>query len=140
MTRAERKQRVLVIDDEPALTRMLKLALEDTGAFEVQEEHQGARAMEAVLAFQPHVILLDIIMPDIDGIEVAAQLQADAWTKRIPVIFLTAVVRRAEARAKHGLIGGNRFLAKPVAIEEVRACLRQVGIGHHEAAEKQPRG
>ena len=113
------KKRILVIDDEAAFTRMLKLYLEGTRAYEVRIENSGAQGLSAALAFKPDLILLDIIMPDVDGTQVGAQIQADEDMRRIPIIFLTAVVSREEVRACEGFIGGQLFIAKPVSAKDV---------------------
>ena len=74
--------------------------------------HQSARD------FRPDLILLDVVMPKIDGGEIAAQIQADPQLRRTPIIFLTALVTKAET--KGGLrIQGHPFLAKPIAIPEL---------------------
>ena len=71
------KQRILVVDDEPSITRLLKLNLEQTGRYEVRVENLGARAYEAAQEFMPDLVLLDIMMPDMDGSDVAASLKED---------------------------------------------------------------
>src|SRR5258706_15639749 len=83
-------KKILVVDDEVTITRLLKLNLEKTGAYVVREENRGAKAYAAAREFKPDLILLDVMMPDLDGGEVAAQLQADPLMKGIPIIFLTA--------------------------------------------------
>ena len=115
------KKRILLIDDEPSFTRMLRLNLEKTGAYEVREENSGKRAIATASEFKPNLILLDVIMPDADGGEVAAQIKADRNLKDIPIVFLTAVVRKKE----EGLIGGRPFLAKPVDVKEVIDCIEK---------------
>src|SRR5919109_851520 len=67
-----RKPRILIVDDEPAFTRLVKLALEQDGYYEVQEENHGRHALAAALEFRPDLVLLDVIMPDMGGAEVAA--------------------------------------------------------------------
>ena len=70
-------KRILVVDDEPAVTRMVKLNLERTGDFIVKTENQGSQAVAAAREFQPDVTLLDVMMPDMGGEEVATLLQED---------------------------------------------------------------
>jgi CheY-like chemotaxis protein len=72
------KKRILMVDDEPALTRMVKLNLERTGNYEVRTENQGSKAIAAAKEFKPDLIFLDVMMPDMSGDEVAAQLKEDA--------------------------------------------------------------
>jgi len=121
------KIRILLIDDEPSFTRMLKLNLERTGSYKVLCENTGAFGLTAARDFLPDMIFLDVIMPDVDGGEVAAQIHADAKLKDTPIVFLTAGVSKETTRAKP-VIGGRTFLAKPVSVEEVIRCIeKQVG-------------
>lgn len=119
------KRRILLVDDEETFTRSLKSYLEKTGRYDVRTESHGAEAAHMVRAFQPHLILLDVVMPDGDGGRIAAQLKADERTERIPVVFLTAVVSREEVSAHAGRIGGQQFLAKPVSAREVLTCIER---------------
>ena len=91
------KKRILIIDDEASFTRMVKLNLEKTGAFEVREENRAAYALTAAREFKPDVILLDVIMPTMDGGDVAAHIRNDRNLKNTPIIFLTATVSQREA-------------------------------------------
>lgn len=108
------KKRILVVDDEVDFTRLMKMNLERTGKYQVRIENQSVLALEAAKVFKPHLILLDILMPDVMGNEVAAQLKEDEGTKDIPIIFLTAVVGKDEVTKMGSVIGGRLFLAKPV--------------------------
>jgi len=84
----------------------------------VLEENDATKAHQSAVNFRPDLILLDIVMPETDGGEVAARIQADPELENTPIIFLTALVTRAEA--KSGLnIQGHSFLAKPVSIPEL---------------------
>ena len=115
----ERKKRILLVDDEPAFTRLMKLNIETNGGYEVQVENNGSRAVAAARAYRPDVIFLDVIMPDIDGGQVAAELRADPKLKDTPVVFLTAVVSKNEVIERGDVIGGQMFLAKPVTVADV---------------------
>src|ERR1035441_8695941 len=92
------KKRILVVDDEPEITLMLKLNLEQTGRYEVRTENLGRRAIEAAREFRPDLILLDVMMPDMLGSEIAAQLEADPKLRAIKFVFLTAMVSKEEDR------------------------------------------
>jgi CheY-like chemotaxis protein len=119
------KKRILVIDDEPSITRMLKLNLEYEGEFTVREENSGARAVQTIREFHPDLILLDVMMPGVDGTEVAARLQESVALGKVPVVFLTAAVKKAEVSNQDGKIGGFPYLAKPVDIDQVLAAIRK---------------
>ncbi|SRR5579862_1551977 len=118
------KVRILVVDDESGFTRLLKLTLEKTGNYSVLEENDATRALEAARGFRPHLILLDIVMPKIDGGGVAQQLQADPSLKKTPIVFLTAIVSPAEV-TPGALIGGFKFLAKPVSLAALTKCIKE---------------
>ena len=118
-----------------AFTRLLKLNLERAGRYTVCAEHQGSRALATAKAFHPDAILLDLIMPEISGEEIAAQFQSDEQLKQVPIVFLTALLSRDEVPALgDGRIGGHQFLAKPVRVDEVVACLEQLPGPTHQAA------
>ncbi len=119
------KKRILVVDDEESLTRLLKVCLENTEAFVVRAENEARRAMEAAREFHPDLILLDVMMPDVDGSVLASQFKEHPHFKHVPIVFLTALATPAEVHDRHGLIGGLPFLAKPVNIPEVIHCLNQ---------------
>jgi CheY-like chemotaxis protein len=119
------KPRILLVDDEPAFTRVMRTYLEDTGRFEVRMENDPTRVLPAAREFRPHLVLLDVIMPDMDGGEVAAKLKADPGLKDVKVVFLTAIVSKEDV-SKHGqVIGGRPFLAKPVDAEALIARVEQ---------------
>ncbi|MGC1478986.1 MAG: response regulator [Chthoniobacterales bacterium] len=117
-------RRILIVDDEAGFTRMLKLNLETSGSFEVRDVNEGQQALEVAREFLPHIIFLDIVMPDIDGGDVAAQIRADASLKRVPIVFLTAIVGEDEARNSNA-IGGYPFLAKPVSMQRLLDTIDQ---------------
>ena len=118
-------KRILVVDDGPSITRLLKLNLEKSGFYTVREENLGARAIEAAREFRPDLILLDVMMPDLDGGDIAAALQDDPALKAIPIVFLTAAVKPEEIRAHDGVIGGFPYVAKPLNLQGVMAAIEQ---------------
>jgi two-component system, OmpR family, response regulator len=107
-------KRILVIDDESAIARSLKLNLEAVGGYEVGTENNPRRALETARHFRPDLVLLDFMMPDMDGGDVATRLRADPLFRDIPIIFLTAIVSNAETDGHEMMRGGETFLAKPV--------------------------
>ncbi len=119
------RKRILIIDDEPSFTRMVRLNLEKTGFFEVREENKATAALIAAREFKPHLILLDVIMPGLDGGDVARQIQNDRQLKDIPVVFLTATVSKREAGSAGLNSGGSLFLAKPISVENLVQCINE---------------
>ena len=116
-------RRILVIDDEPAFTRLLKINLDATGRYLVHTVNDSVQALPAALEFRPELVLLDVMMPELDGGDVANQFQKHPKLARVPIIFLTATVRHSEVDAHDGIIGGLRFLAKPIDLAELLDCL-----------------
>ncbi len=112
-------KKILVIDDEPGLTRMIKLNLERTGKFTVRTENCGKNAIRVALDFDPDIIFLDIMMPDLPGDAIAEQLRAEPRLQNIKLVFLTAIVTRDDTADGHNLIGGHHFLAKPVSTKDL---------------------
>jgi CheY-like chemotaxis protein len=124
------KDRILVVDDEAALTRMVKLNLEKTGQYEVRTENQGTMAIAAVREFKPDLVLLDVMMPDMTGDDIAAALKEDPQLQDTKYIFMTAIVTKEETEATGSEIGGNVFLAKPVKTDElIGAITKALGKG-----------
>ena len=118
------KRKILIIDDEPGFTHVVRLSLERTGFYEVKEENASLRALSAAREFKPDLILLDVVMPGMDGGDIAAKLKADPELCDIPVVFLTATVPKRETTGGGSLVsGGFVFLAKPVGIKELIKCI-----------------
>jgi CheY-like chemotaxis protein len=118
------KKRILVVDDHASNTRLVRLYLEGTNDYVVREENDAKAALTAAQDFQPHLILLDVMMPEMDGGELAARIQANPKLKAVPIVFLTAAVTKGEVRATGGRVGGFPILAKPVVLLELVACLK----------------
>jgi CheY-like chemotaxis protein len=109
------RARILVVDDDPKLSRLVKLVLERTKLYEVLEENHSSRALAVARTFDPQAILLDVDMPGKDGGEVARELQGDPRLAKVPVMFLTSLVAGSEADEHEIERGGRLFLAKPTA-------------------------
>jgi two-component system, OmpR family, response regulator len=130
---AEPEHRILVVDDEPNIADVVSMALKFQG-YGVEIAGSGADAVSAVGAFKPHLIVLDVMLPDFDGFEVARRLGAQQ--ARVPIIFLTA--RDATEDKIRGLtIGGDDYVTKPFSLEElvarVRSILRRAGLAEPES-------
>ena len=126
---AKEKPRILIIDNNRDFTYSAKLALERTGGYSVWEENEPARAHRTAQRVKPDLILLDIAVPETDGGEVAARIESDPTLHGIPVVFLTALVTKAEARS--GLqIQGHPFFTKPISIPELVAGIERYLPAH----------
>ncbi len=119
---SDRLPRVLVVDDEENITFLLDSALRHFG-FEVRVESNGRDAIAAVEAFNPDVVLLDVMLPDLDGFEIVRRLRLEG--AKVPVLFLTA--RDATEDKVRGLtLGGDDYVTKPFSLEEVVARIQVI--------------
>src|ERR1700722_3466853 len=100
------RSRILVVDDEPNLSGLVRLILEQTNRFEVRVENRSALAFAAAREFHPDMILLDVDMPGKNGGEVARQIKAEPEFLSVPILFLTSLVSRAEAGESQIVRGG----------------------------------
>jgi CheY-like chemotaxis protein len=112
-------KRILIVDNDPAVTRLARLKLESTGIYEVFTENRGSFAPAAARKFKPDMILLDILMPDLLGSEVAAAMQEDPALAHIKVVFLTAMLNEGEEQQS----GANIVVGKPISTEELLAIV-----------------
>jgi two-component system, OmpR family, response regulator len=114
--------RILVVDDEPSITDLVAMALRYEG-FETAVAADGRDALAATASFHPHLIVLDIMLPDIDGFEVARRLTGER--SRVPILFLTAR-DAAEDKVRGLTIGGDDYVTKPFSVEELIARIRAI--------------
>lgn len=126
---AERR-RVLIVDDEEDLVDMLALRLESTGLFEVERAHDGVAGLERAHRSRPDVVLLDNIMPGIDGWEVCRRLRADPESRNAAVVIMTAGAP-TESQRKAREVAADALILKPYDQAEVIQTLRTV---RHAAA------
>jgi two-component system OmpR family response regulator len=122
VTHATPTPRVLVVDDEPNIVDVVAMGLRFQG-FTVATAATGQEALSQVAAFSPHLIVLDVMLPDMEGFEVARRLGAERGT--VPIVFLTA--RDATEDKLRGLTtGGDDYVTKPFSLEELIARIRAV--------------
>lgn len=124
MILGKKKKKILIIDDEADFANTVKLSLERTGEFEVKTENKGSEGHITAKEFRPDLILLDVMMPDADGGDVADRIRADITLKDTPIIFLTGAVTKDETVSMGGVSAGYPILAKPVAAEDLLRCIR----------------
>ncbi|MBF0505784.1 MAG: response regulator [Nitrospirae bacterium] len=120
------RTKILMIDDEEDFAYFVRLNLEKTGKFTVFTAPRGSEGIKLAKSEQPDLILLDLVMPEMDGGQVAAQLLAHTSTKKIPIIFLTALAQKEQVEDCDGNIGGRDYIAKPVTSEELIVRIESV--------------
>lgn len=119
-----RSKRILIVDDEPDVTELVGYQLRAKG-FAAETLNDPTQSIAKIRAFQPDLVILDVMMPDISGIQICRMLRADPKTKSIPVIFLTA--KTEEADRVLGLeVGGDDYICKPFSVKEL--MLRVQGL------------
>lgn len=108
------KTRILVVDDDVGLSRLVAMALEKTRLYQVRVENRSRQALACAREFRPHLVLLDVDMPGIDGGTVAAQLRADTSLGDPHIIFFTSLISANEAGQTLVERGGDLYLPKPI--------------------------
>ena len=121
---AEHKPLILIADDEEDIKIILKMYLENEG-FDVATAYDGLDAMNRIKDRRPDVILMGIMMPVLDGIEVTKRLKADEETRDIPIVILTAAAQSSMAE-KAINVGAADYIAKPFNPDNVRDVIRRI--------------
>jgi two-component system response regulator VicR len=121
------KTRVLVIDDDHFSCQILKLGLEKSG-FEVGVEEKSENYRERIENFRPDLLLLDMVMPLVDGLEILDALSADASTRNLPIIVLTGLLTEVDTISLNR--DGVLFLAKPLRAKSLVHCIKQHLAAH----------
>jgi len=104
--------RILMVEDEPDIQEIARIALEEIGGFTLSLCDNGQEALEKVPAFQPHIILLDMMMPGMDGIQTFHSLRTNPDVDDIPIVFVTAKAQKHEIE-QYKAIGAADVIPKP---------------------------
>ena len=120
-----KKKRILIIDDDRGLTEMVKRNLEAFGSYEVCIENSSTKAVATARGFRPDLILLDQVMPEMDGGDVASALREDAGLRAVPIVVVTALLSNKEAGPGGTVRGGQLMLAKPVKLADLINCIEK---------------
>jgi two-component system OmpR family response regulator len=118
------KPRILIVDDNPRFSHSARLTLQQFGRYVVCEENDAASAMETARSFRPDLILIDFVMPQLDGAEVAAQMESDWALHGVPIVFVTGLVTPDEARNGQR-IDGHRVVSKPVSSSDLLGAVEE---------------
>jgi len=119
-------RKIYIVDDEPSFTRIVKANLEKTGGYSVLTQNDPLQAIPEVIEFKPDMVFLDVMMPGMEGGELAALIREEPGMADIPIVFMTAIVTKQETGQGMGEIGGNLFLAKPVKLQEMLDTIEEV--------------
>ena len=122
--------RILMVEDEPDIRMIARLALENVGGFTVRVASSGADALKEAPGFAPDLILLDVMMPGMDGPTTLKALRATPALAATPVVFVTAKVQPAEV-AHYRSMGALDVIAKPFDPMTLAETIRQVWAEHH---------
>jgi two-component system alkaline phosphatase synthesis response regulator PhoP len=119
------KKRILIIDDEENFCKLVKKNIERTGEFEVHTATNGQEGIRLVREIKPDLVLLDIVMPEMDGADVATQMRNDKSIEDTPIVFLTAIIREGESDSQPSFTRGYALLSKTATIKELIACIKE---------------
>ncbi|MFH1593089.1 MAG: response regulator [Candidatus Omnitrophota bacterium] len=119
------RKRVLIVDDEENFAHIVKMNLEQFGDYEVQVETRPQAALDSALRYNPDIILMDIVMPDQNGLEVLEKLKKNKRTMSIPVVMMTAVDDN-DTKIKASQEFSEGYLVKPVNTEALKAKIEEV--------------
>ncbi len=121
-------KKIVVIDDEADFIFFLKKNLEKQGGFQVITCSDSGKAFNVIKKNKPNLVLLDILMPQVSGMQIAEDIKNDPETKDIPVIFITAAVTKKETDKEGNVIGGRYFIAKPARVAEIIDMIKKLSI------------
>jgi len=114
----ETKKKVLIVDDEVDMLELLSLRLQAIGKYIVETATDGAMGLQKVGEFNPDIVLLDVVMPKMDGWEVCRSIRSSLATKNIPVILITAA-QAIDLEKKAKEVGANKVLVRPYKEQEL---------------------
>ncbi len=120
------RKKILIVDDEAGFAMILKIALEETGEYDVKVETSGVKGYAAAQVFKPDLVLLDIRMPDCSGPQIAAKIRENQELKDTPMIFVSATPFEETVKHFSGKITGYPYITKPAGSEEIIHCIKQV--------------
>jgi DNA-binding response OmpR family regulator len=121
-------KKILLVDREPGVTRLIKRALEKTGKYWVKEEHDSQFALNSAKAFQPDLILLDTVSDGSDREQLAKKIQTDSALHDTPLLSLSSLKPESQM-VSGGILSGYSFFAAPIRVEEVLHGVEQVLFG-----------
>ncbi len=119
------KKKILIVDDEGNFCKLVKKNIEQTGEFEARIATSGEEGIRLAREIKPDLILLDVVMPEMDGADVASAIREDKDIKDTPIVFLTAIVREEEVKPQASVTRGYSILAKTASVAELIDCIKK---------------
>ena len=129
-------KKILIIDDDEEVCKLTKMILDKTGRYEAVFSTHAKEGIELARTLNPGLVLLDVLMPEMDGAEVATRLSEIESLKKVPIVFITAVaipmvflaalVENEELKQRVGQVGGHYFIQKPVTPNELVTRIEEV--------------
>ena len=119
------KRSILVVDDDVDASQMAKMILENTGLYAVRTCNRGSEALKIIRETKPELVLLDIMMPDADGTEIAGQIRNDKSLASTRIAFMTSLVSQEEVGAG-SVIGGHPYISKPISGEKLLQQIKDI--------------
>jgi two-component system sensor histidine kinase/response regulator len=124
------KRSIVIVDDDVDVSQMTRMRLEQTGLYTVRVCNRGSEALAFIRKTRPDMVLLDIVMPDADGTEIAQQIKEDKSLAGIRVVFMTSLVEEGELD-RSSVIGGYPFISKPITGEALLKSVKEFfELGH----------
>jgi two-component system, OmpR family, response regulator len=119
-------RRIMVVDDEPSLSRLTRINLENAGGYVVCEVNRPLNAINAAREFKPELILMDVVMPMLDGGELAEKFRAHPEFAQVPIVFLTSTIASSETGGLGFVSHNERYLSKPIFLPTLLRTLAAV--------------
>ena len=121
--RVRYRRQILIVDDDPRITFAVKFALESKAPYQVHVVNDSKEAIRQIENIRPDCVILDIMMPPPDGAEIAAQMSERPELSAIPIVFLTAIVKKDEINSAVRNIGGRHYILKPFKVVDLIGCM-----------------
>lgn len=123
------KKKVLIVDDEPNVRQLVSKIL--SRDYTVIEARDGEEALNVVRSQKPGIVIMDMMMPKMDGLTACYAIKKDPATKGIPVIMLTAIDQELNKKLSTTVMGANKYMTKPFSAQELMETIRQL-LPNHE--------
>jgi len=123
------RKKVLIVDDEPGIRQLVSKIL--SRDYTVIEARDGEEAINAVRSQKPCIVIMDMMMPKMDGLTACYAIKKDPATKSIPVVMLTAIDQELNKKLSTTVMGANKYMTKPFSAQELMETIRQL-LPNHE--------